>query len=85
MLLDTISSLALLQFSCLLVSFLLALMLVVSRFQIKWQYRRYEISRWLIFGAMLLLTVHFALQLALGIRAKSDELGALVNMFFIHQ
>ncbi len=82
MLLDTISSLALLQFSCLLVSFLLALMLVVSRFQIKWQYRRYEISRWLIFGAILLLTVHFALQLALGIRAKSDELGALVNMLF---
>ncbi len=82
MLLDSVSSLALLQFACLLVSVLLAMMLVLSRFQIKWQYQRYEVSRWLIFGAMLLLAAHFALQLTLGIRAKSDELGALVNILF---
>lgn len=82
MLIDSISSLALLQFACFLVSFLLAVMLLVSRFQIKWQYHRYEVSRWLIFGAMLLLAVHFALQLTLGIRAKSDDLGALVNILF---
>ena len=82
MLLDSVSSLALLQFACLLVSVLLAMMLVLSRFQIKWQYQRYEVSRWLIFGAMLLLAVHFALQLTLSIRAKSDELGALVNILF---
>ncbi len=82
MVLDSVSSLALLQLVCLLVSFMLAMLLLLSRFQIKWQYRRYEVSRWLIFGAMLLLVVHFALQLALGIRAKSDELGALVNILF---
>jgi AraC-like DNA-binding protein len=82
MVLDSVSSLVLLQLVCLLVSFMLAMLLLLSRFQIKWQYRRYEISRWLIFGAMLLLVVHFALQLALGIRAKSDELGALVNILF---
>ncbi len=70
------------QLVCLLVSLMLAMLLLLSRFQIKWQYRRYEVSRWLIFGAMLLLAVHFALQLALGIRAKSDELGALVNILF---
>ena len=82
MLLGSVSSLALLQFACLLVSLLLCVMLVVSRFQIKWQYRRYEVSRWLILGAMLLLAVHFVLQLVLGIRAKSDEVGALVNILF---
>lgn len=82
MVLDSVSSLVLLQLVCLLVSFMLAMLLLLSRFQIKWQYRRYEVSRWLIFGAMLLLVVHFALQLALGIRAKSDELGALVNILF---
>lgn len=82
MLLDSIPALALLQYACLLVSILLSVMLVVSRFQIRWQYHRYEVSRWLIFGAMVLLAVHFSLQLTLGIRAKSDELGALVNILF---
>ena len=80
--LDSIPPLALLQYACFLISVLLAVMLVVSRFQIRWQYHRYEVSRWLIFGAMGLLAVHFALQLVLGIRAKSDELGALVNILF---
>lgn len=82
MLFTSVSSLAFLQFACFLVSILLVVMLLVSRFQIKWQYRRYEVSRWLIMGAMVLLAIHFALQLAFGFRAKSDELGALVNILF---
>ena len=61
---------------------MIALMLVLSRFQIKWQYHRYEVSRWLIFCAMMLLAIHFVLQISLGIRAKSDELGVLVNILF---
>lgn len=61
---------------------LLALLLFSSRFFQPHTTLNYEKSRWLLFTAMLLAVVHYLLQIFLGFRAASDELGALVNMLF---
>lgn len=70
------------QFACFIVSGMLALFLILTRFQIRWPNHRYEVSRWLMCGAMLALTFHFVLQMAFDIRAKSDAIGAVVNILF---
>ena len=67
--------------SCTMVT-MMALMLVVSRFQIRWLHRRDEMSRWLIFASMLLLAIHYVLQMTFGIRSKSDMSGAVFNVLF---
>lgn len=71
-----------LQFTCFIVTTMLAMMLLVSRFQMRWLNGRYETSRWLIFGSMLVLSSHYLLQMNLGFRAKSDEMGAVINILF---
>lgn len=70
------------QFACFIISGMLALLLILTRFQIRCPNRRYEVSRWLMCGAMLALTFHFVLQMAFDIRAKSDAIGAVVNILF---
>lgn len=70
------------QFACFIISGMLALLLILTRFQIRWPNRRYEVSRWLMCGAMLALTFHFVLQMVFDIRAKSDAIGAVVNILF---
>lgn len=70
------------QFAFFIISGMLALLLILTRFQIRWPNRRYEVSRWLMCGAMLALTFHFVLQMAFDIRAKSDAIGAVVNILF---
>lgn len=70
------------QFACFIISGMLALLLILTRFQIRWPNRRYEVSRWLMCGAMLALTFNFVLQMAFDIRAKSDAIGAVVNILF---
>ena len=60
----------------------MALLLFASRFFQPHTTLNYEKSRWLLFTAMLLAVVHYLLQIFLGFRATSDELGALVNMLF---
>ena len=72
------------QFACFVVSGMLALFLILTRFQIRWPNHRYEVSRWLMCGAMLALTFHFVLQMAFDIRAKSDAIGAVVNISSMH-
>ena len=67
--------------SCTMVT-MLALMLAVSRFQIRWIHPRYETSRWLIFASMLFLAIHYVLQMTFDIRSKSDMSGAVVNVLF---
>ena len=76
------NQLYLLQFACCLVTALLALMLVISRFQMRWLNNRYETSRWFLAFAMAMLCLHFVLQMKHGIRAKSDEMGAVVNILY---
>ena len=73
------NTLFLLQFACCIIVSMLGLILVLSRFQIRWSNRRYEVSRWLLAFSMFVLAGHYVLQMTYGFRAKSDEIGAVVN------
>ena len=72
----------LVQFACCIIVSMLGLILVLSRFQIRWTNRRYEVSRWLLAFSMFVLAWHYVLQMVCGFRAKGDEIGAVVNVLF---
>ena len=74
--------LLLLQFASCLTTGMLAVILIYSRFQMRWKIARYERSRWLICSAMVLLTLHYVLQMSRGFRASGDDVGAVVNILF---
>ena len=76
------NTLFLLQFACCIIMSMLGLILVLSRFQIRWSNRRYEVSRWLLAFSMFVLAGHYVLQMLYGFRAKGDEIGAVVNILF---
>ena len=61
---------------------MLVFMLLYSRFQMRWTTARYERSRWLICLAMVLLSLHYVLQMTHGLRASGDDVGAVVNILF---
>ena len=69
-------SLFLLQFTCFLFVSINAIILGITRLQIKWMNRRYEKSRWLIFAAMVGLALQFLAQMGGGISVEGFELGA---------
>ena len=73
-------SLFLLQFTCFLFVSINAIILGITRLQIKWMNRRYEKSRWLIFAAMVGLALQFLAQMVGEFRAKGDDEGAIFNM-----
>ena len=75
-----IDSLYFLQFACCIFMFINALILGITHLHMKWDNRRYEWSRWLIFGGMTGLAIQYLLQMLLGFRAKSDDLGAIFNI-----
>jgi len=64
------------------VSVLLALMLLASRIHQPNTSLNYEKSRWMLFSGMLIFAVHYFLQMFFGFRARSEELGAMVNILF---
>mgnify|MGYP002673853627 FL=1 len=74
------NTLFLVQFACCIIMSMLGLILVLSRFQIRWSNRRYEVSRWLLVFSMFVLAGHYVLQMVYGFRAKGDEIGAVVNI-----
>lgn len=76
------NTLFLVQFACCIIVLMLGLILVLSRFQIRWTNRRYEVSRWLLAFSMFVLAWHYVLQMVCGFRAKGDEIGAVVNVLF---
>ena len=39
----------------------------------------YETSRWLLIAALTLYVIHYLLQMIFGFRAKSEDVGTLVN------
>lgn len=78
----TFDTLFLLQFGCCTVTTMLALMLIVSRVQVRWRNIHYEQSRWMLLAAMLLLTAHYILQMVCDLRASGDDVGAAVNILF---
>lgn len=75
-------TLYLLQFGCCLATLMLALMLAVSRIHVRWHNVRYEQSRWMLFAAMVLLAVHYMLQMFCDLRESGDDVGAAVNILF---
>nr|WP_294761781.1 helix-turn-helix domain-containing protein [Prevotella sp.] len=76
------NTLFLVQFACCIIVSMLGLILVLSRFQIRWSNRRYEVSRWLLAFSMFVLAWHYVLQMVCGFRAKGDDIGAVVNVLF---
>lgn len=76
------NTLFLVQFACCIIVSMLGLILVLSRFQIRWTNRRYEVSRWLLAFSMFVLAGHFVLQMVYGFRAKGDAIGAVVYVLF---
>lgn len=76
------NTLFLVQFACCIIVSMLGLILVLSRFQIRWTNRRYEVSRRLLAFSMFVLSWHYVLQMVCGFRAKGDEIGAVVNVLF---
>ena len=76
------NTLFLVQFACCIIVSMLGLILVLSRFQIRWTNRRYEVSRLLLAFSMFVLAWHYVLQMVCGFRAKGDEIGAVGNVLF---
>ena len=70
----------LLQFACLIFMFISAFFIAVTRLHVRWINRRYEWSRWMIFAALLLMAVHFFLQMYFGFRATDEDVGAVINV-----
>jgi len=75
-------SLLLLQFGSFLVTLVLALMLGLSRVNIKNPNGYYELSRWLMVISLVILASHYLLQMIFGFRAQGDDVGAVVNILF---
>lgn len=75
-----IDSLYFLQFACFIFMLINALILGITHLHMKWTNRRYEWSRWLILAGMMGLAIQYLLQMRLGFRAKSDDLGAIFNI-----
>lgn len=75
-----IDSLYFLQFACFIFMLINALILGITHLHMKWVNRRYEWSRWLILAGMTGLAIQYLLQMLLGFRAKSDDLGAVFNI-----
>ena len=69
-----------LQFACFIFMLINALILGITHLHMKWVNRRYEWSRWLILAGMMGLAIQYLLQMHLGFRAKSDDLGAVFNI-----
>ena len=75
-----IDSLYFLQFACFIFMLINALILGITHLHMKWTNRRYEWSRWMILAGMMGLAIQYLLQMHLGFRAKSDDLGAIFNI-----
>ena len=69
-----------LQFACFIFMLINALILGITHLHMKWVNQRYEWSRWLILAGMMGLAIQYLLQMFLGFRAKSDDLGAVFNI-----
>ena len=57
-----------------------AFIVAISYLHVRWENKRYERSRWMIFIAMIGLAIQYLLQMTFGFRAADDGLGAVVNI-----
>lgn len=74
--------LIILQASSLTVTLSLALLLAFAWFHQPDTSRAYEQMRWCVIAALLLLAIHYFLQIRFGFRAQSTDVGALINTLF---
>ena len=75
-------SLFTLKYTCLLVFAMLMLQLLVSRLYQNSTTTQYEKSRLLLAATMLILVVHYALQIKFKLRANDDNVGTVFNTLF---
>lgn len=73
-------SLFLFQFACFIFMLINAFIVAISYLHVRWENKRYERSRWMIFIAMIGLAIQYLLQMTFGFRATDDGLGAVVNI-----
>ncbi len=75
-------NLIVLQYTCMIVMFMLAFFTYVSRFYVTFRNRQFEQSRLMIVTALLLFVVHFMCQMHFGWRQRGDDVGVLFNLLF---
>ena len=57
-----------------------AFIIALSHLQVRWENKRYERSRWMIFAAMTGFAIQYLIQMSFGFRAADDSLGAVINI-----
>lgn len=72
----------LLQFACMMVMMVLAMVTGITHFYVRRPYELFEQSRWLLMLALLLFVLHYVLQMVFGFRAQGADVGAVVNILF---
>ncbi len=77
---NNMDSLFLLQFACFIFMLINAFAIAVSHLHVRWENKRYEHSRWMIFAALIGLAIQYGVQMAFGFRAMDDDLGAVINV-----
>lgn len=80
--LDINSFILILQASSLTVTLGLALALCFAKLHQPDTSREYEQMRWVNVAALLILAVHYALQMLFGFRVQGPDVGALINILF---
>lgn len=70
------------QFACFIYMLMCSMLIGLTRLHIKWVNKKYENSRWMLFVAMFIMTLHFFFQMHWGIRASDTEMGAVFNILF---
>lgn len=73
-------ALYLLQYTCLIFMMINAAFVALSALHTRWKNKKYERSRWMLVAGIMGLAAQYLLQMKMGLRASSDDLGAVVNM-----
>lgn len=76
------TSIFILQLICCTITGMLGLHIAMASLQVRWKERRYETSRWLLCGSMVIFCIHYFLQMTQGFRAQGADVGAVVNIMF---
>lgn len=70
------------QLTCFIITSMLAFFLLIGPTFVERRNRNYEQSRWMLFAAMIIFSVHYLMQMCFGFRAAGEDIGALVNIVF---
>lgn len=76
------SLLLILQASSMTITLGLALALCFAKFHQPDTTKEYEQMRWVNVAALLIMAIHYALQMLFGFRAQGPDVGALINILF---